>query len=105
GGGGAPGGRLGDLYDQPLLTEPAPGRYRLHDLLREHARALAAADDPAECDAAVTRLLDYYLHTALTAGRYFATWASTFRQPPPGSPPAQAPYRPDPRHAAPCRDS
>ena len=39
---------LGELYDQHLLTEPAPGRYQLHDLLREHARALAAADDPAD---------------------------------------------------------
>jgi hypothetical protein len=26
------------LYDQYLLTEPTPGRYRLHDLIREHAR-------------------------------------------------------------------
>jgi transcriptional regulator with XRE-family HTH domain len=58
---------LGELYDQHLTTEPAPGRYLLHDLLREHARALAAADDPAESDAAVSRLLDYYLHTALGA--------------------------------------
>ena len=58
------------LYDQHLLTEPAPGRYRLHDLLREHARALAATDDPAESDAATGRLLDYYLHTALAAGQH-----------------------------------
>ena len=43
---------LEGLYDQHLLTEPAPGRYRLHDLLREHARALAAADDPPTRDAA-----------------------------------------------------
>jgi hypothetical protein len=28
---------------------------------------LAAADDPADRDAAAGRLLDYYLHTALTA--------------------------------------
>ena len=41
---------LDELYDQHLLTEPAPGRYLLHDLLREHARALAAADDPAESE-------------------------------------------------------
>ena len=39
---------LDELYDQHLITEPAPGRYQLHDLLREHARALAAADDPAD---------------------------------------------------------
>jgi len=44
--------RLGELYDRHLITEPAPGCYRLHDLLREHARALAAADNPTESDAA-----------------------------------------------------
>jgi DNA-binding SARP family transcriptional activator len=59
---------LEGLYDQHLLTEPTPGRYRLHDLIREHARALAAADDPAAREAATGRLLDYYLHTALAAG-------------------------------------
>src|SRR5262249_38757131 len=36
--------QLDELYDHHLLTEPAPGRYLLHDLLREYARALAAAD-------------------------------------------------------------
>ena len=82
---------LDELYDQHLLAEPAPGRYQLHDLLREHARALAACEDPTESDAAVGRLLDYYLHTALAAGRYFDTWAITFRRPLPGHPPAQAP--------------
>jgi hypothetical protein len=34
------------LYDQYLLTEPAPGRYRMHDLIREHARALAGPRRP-----------------------------------------------------------
>jgi tetratricopeptide (TPR) repeat protein/transcriptional regulator with XRE-family HTH domain len=82
---------LDELYDQHLLTEPAPGRYQLHDLLREHARALAAADDPADCDAAVDRLLDYCLHTALAAGRHFTPWPSAYRRPLPGHPPAQAP--------------
>ena len=85
---------LGELYDQHLLTEPAPGRYRLHDLLREHSRTLAAADDPADRDTAVTRLLNYYLHTALAAGRYFTPWASAYRRPPPGHPPADAPDLP-----------
>ena len=59
---------LEDLYDQYLLTEPAQGRYRLHDLLREHARALAARDDPGpDRDQATARLLDYYQHTAARA--------------------------------------
>jgi tetratricopeptide (TPR) repeat protein/transcriptional regulator with XRE-family HTH domain len=57
------------LYDQYLLAEPAQGRYRLHDLLREHARALASRLDPDEDrDAATGRLLDYYQHAAAAAG-------------------------------------
>ena len=36
---------LDDLYDQHLLGQPGRGRYRFHDLIREHARALAA-DEP-----------------------------------------------------------
>jgi tetratricopeptide (TPR) repeat protein/transcriptional regulator with XRE-family HTH domain len=85
---------LEELYGQHLLIEPAPGRYQLHDLLREHARILAAEDSPAESEAAIERLLDYYLHTALTAGRHFAPQAYVYRRPLPGSPPAQAPDLP-----------
>jgi tetratricopeptide (TPR) repeat protein/transcriptional regulator with XRE-family HTH domain len=82
---------LDELYDQHLLTEPGPGRYQLHDLLREHARALAATDDPAESDQTAGRLLDYYLHTALAAGRYFSTRASLYSSPAASRPPPQAP--------------
>jgi tetratricopeptide (TPR) repeat protein len=82
---------LDELYEQHLLAEPVPGRYQLHDLLREHARALAAAGNPAESDQAADRLLDYYTHTALAAGRHFGSWASASRRPPPGRPPAHAP--------------
>ena len=56
------------LYDQYLLTEPAPGRYRMHDLIREHARALADRLDPdRDRDLASGRLLDYYQHIAARA--------------------------------------
>jgi len=56
------------LYDQYLLTEPAQGRYQPHDLIREHARALAGRLDPEEeRDAAAARLLDYYQQTAAVA--------------------------------------
>jgi tetratricopeptide (TPR) repeat protein/transcriptional regulator with XRE-family HTH domain len=56
------------LYDQYLLTEPAQGRYRLHDLIREHARALAdRVDRDEDRDGAAARLLDYYQHTAAHA--------------------------------------
>jgi tetratricopeptide (TPR) repeat protein/transcriptional regulator with XRE-family HTH domain len=79
------------LYDQHLITEPARGRYRFHDLIREHARALAAAGDHAESDAAATRLLDYYLHTARAAGGHFPPWVTAEGPAPPGRPPASAP--------------
>jgi tetratricopeptide (TPR) repeat protein/transcriptional regulator with XRE-family HTH domain len=62
---------LDELYDHYLITEAVRGRYRMHDLIREHARSLAATDDPEECAAAVGRLLDYYLHAAAAAGRHF----------------------------------
>ncbi len=78
--------QLAELYEQHLITEPAPDRYQLHDLLREHARALAAADDPADSDTAVDRLLGYYLHTAAAGGVHFRSWARTYRHPPPGRP-------------------
>jgi tetratricopeptide (TPR) repeat protein/transcriptional regulator with XRE-family HTH domain len=84
--------RLDQLYDQHLITEPAPGRYQLHDLLREHAQILAAADDPAESDAATSRLLDYYLNAAVVAARHIATRAGPASDwLLPGRPPAHAP--------------
>jgi tetratricopeptide (TPR) repeat protein len=63
---------LATLYDHYLLVEPVHGRYRMHDLIREHARALAAADADADSNAAMDRLLDYYLDTARSADLYLA---------------------------------
>ena len=64
------------LYDQYLIAEPAQDRYRLHDLIREHARALAARLDPdRDRDDATTRLLDYYQHTAARADALIARQA------------------------------
>ncbi len=61
------------LYDQYLLTEPAQGRYRLHDLIREHARTLAERLDPdRDRKEAAARLLDYYQHTAALAAALIA---------------------------------
>lgn len=61
---------LDELYDHYLVDEPAPGRYLIHDLLGEHARALSAADPTSDRHAAVDRLLGYYLHTASVASRH-----------------------------------
>jgi tetratricopeptide (TPR) repeat protein/transcriptional regulator with XRE-family HTH domain len=64
------------LYDQYLLTEPAQGRYRMHDLIREHARALAGRLDPdRDREQATERLLDYYQHTAALADALIARQA------------------------------
>jgi tetratricopeptide (TPR) repeat protein/transcriptional regulator with XRE-family HTH domain len=61
------------LYDQYLLTELTQGRYRMHDLIREHARALAGRLDPdRDRDGATARLLDYYHHAAARADALIA---------------------------------
>jgi hypothetical protein len=60
---------LETLYDQYLLTEVTHGRYRMHDLIREHARLLAGRLDPdPDRELATGRLLDYYEYTAARAG-------------------------------------
>ncbi|MET8942301.1 BTAD domain-containing putative transcriptional regulator [Streptomyces sp. NPDC004542] len=58
------------LVDTSLLESAAPGRYRFHDLVRLYARACAERDEQqrGERDAAMSRLLDFYLATA--AGVY-----------------------------------
>ncbi|WP_203924187.1 AfsR/SARP family transcriptional regulator [Rugosimonospora africana] len=58
---------LEDLVDHNLLLAHAPGRYRLHDLIRAHARTLAQRDPADERAATLDRLLHYYAHTAHTA--------------------------------------
>ncbi|MET9774834.1 BTAD domain-containing putative transcriptional regulator [Streptomyces sp. NPDC006367] len=57
---------LESLVDTSLLESAAPGRYRFHDLVRLYARACAERDEhpPTERDAALSRLLDFYLATA-----------------------------------------
>jgi tetratricopeptide (TPR) repeat protein/transcriptional regulator with XRE-family HTH domain len=51
-----------------LAAEHAPGRYRLHDMLRVYAAEQAAVHEPAtERQAAIQRVLDYYLHTSHAA--------------------------------------
>jgi tetratricopeptide (TPR) repeat protein len=65
--------QLDALYDHYLIAEPTRGRYRLHDLIGEHARALADHADPdRDRDGAVARLLDYYQYAAARAGALIA---------------------------------
>jgi len=59
---------LAELARVHLLTEPAPGRFALHDLLRDYAAEQAAArDGPAARHRAARRALDHYLYTAHAA--------------------------------------
>jgi tetratricopeptide (TPR) repeat protein len=91
---------LEDLYDQYLLTEPAHGRYRLHDLLREHARTLATRLDPGpDRDAAIGRLLDYYQHTAARADALIAPLTRPSRAANDSAVPAAVPALADPEQA------
>ena len=66
------------LYDHYLLSEPTPGRYRFHDLIGEHARALAAADTSSECTEATDRLLEYYLSTVRSGAGHLARRTPTY---------------------------
>jgi tetratricopeptide (TPR) repeat protein/transcriptional regulator with XRE-family HTH domain len=63
--------RLDDLFDQHLIAEPTSGRYRMHDLIRQHARALAANDNAEDREATVGRLMNYYVTAATSVGRHF----------------------------------
>ncbi|MFI5783917.1 ATP-binding protein [Nocardia sp. NPDC051570] len=66
--------KLESLYTDHLLDEPASGRYRLHDLLREYGRALADTEPGDDRTRAQHRLLDYYQDTATAADRWLARW-------------------------------
>jgi len=58
------------LAGSRLLDSPAPGRYRLHDLLRLFARELTAErHSDAERTAALTRVLRWYVASALRTDR------------------------------------
>jgi tetratricopeptide (TPR) repeat protein/transcriptional regulator with XRE-family HTH domain len=88
------------LYDQYLLTEPIRGLYRLHDLIREYARALGNRLDPdGDRDQATARLLDYYQHTAALADSLISRQATGNRSPADGHIPGAIPVLTDREHA------
>ncbi|HXS62582.1 MAG TPA: tetratricopeptide repeat protein [Streptosporangiaceae bacterium] len=83
---------LEQLAGCSLLEAASPGRYRMHDLLRAHARTVAATDPGDQRQAARARLFHYYQHTARRA----ATLTTLTPRPGPGGPaPAYAPPLPD----------
>ncbi|MEU8421659.1 BTAD domain-containing putative transcriptional regulator [Micromonospora sp. NPDC048835] len=81
---------LDELVDAHLVDEVQPGRYRLHDLLREYGRLLlAGAERQAERRAALERLLDHHLSITLAIARRIEAAGSR------RSIPADTPRRPD----------
>ncbi|WP_431880362.1 BTAD domain-containing putative transcriptional regulator [Micromonospora marina] len=80
---------LDELVDAHLVEEVEPGRYQLHDLIREYARTLGAGRETAdERRAAVGRLVDFHLQVTASIGRSLETGAeqSLFDLPEPARP-------------------
>ena len=88
---------LQDLVDHHLLSEPAAGRYQMHDLIRAYAHTQTTTLDPEpERELALDRLLHYYAHTAQTASHL----TNRFPRPASGGPaPAYMPDLSDPDSA------
>ncbi|MFF3689568.1 tetratricopeptide repeat protein [Streptomyces sp. NPDC002187] len=82
---------LEDLLDAHLVQQPVAGRYRLHDLVHQHARRAGAEQDPpAERERALGRMLDYYVHAAAAADAAMP-FLSPARPASAGRPPAELP--------------
>ncbi|WP_307871632.1 helix-turn-helix domain-containing protein [Micromonospora sp. U21] len=85
-----PSGRVGavleELVDAHLIQELAPGRYRMHDLIRLYAADIAADEEP-QADAALRRVLRHYLAQAVAHDR---TLPSPYRKEPSPGDPAKA---------------
>ncbi len=61
---------FGELVEANLVEEIREDRFRLHDLLRLHARQCTATDDTAaDRDDAQRRMLEWYLAAAMAADR------------------------------------
>jgi transcriptional regulator with XRE-family HTH domain len=96
---------LGGLYDSYVLAEPTRGRYRMHDLIAEHARILVAADEATDRDAALDRLLSYYLHGSRTTSHQYTRRSPAGPPVMPDDPPGYAPDLSDPIDAATWMDA
>jgi DNA-binding SARP family transcriptional activator/tetratricopeptide (TPR) repeat protein len=78
------------LVTAHLVEQRAAGRYGFHDLLRLYAAERAdQEDDEAYRDAALGRLLDYYIARVTAAAAVL--YPTTLRLPPPTTAPAAAP--------------
>ncbi|MFI0939669.1 ATP-binding protein [Streptomyces sp. NPDC021020] len=74
---------LDDLVGTHLLEQTAPDRYQFHDLLRAYATDQARSEEsPEDRDAALHRLLTWYLHTADAAQGWISPSEDHLRLPP-----------------------
>jgi len=76
------GEQLEALYRDRLLEEPVYHRYRMHDLIRDYARALAATDPAGEREEAVGRVVGFYQDTATRAEACLARYPRPTAAPP-----------------------
>ncbi|MCL2581519.1 MAG: tetratricopeptide repeat protein [Streptosporangiales bacterium] len=60
---------LDALTDASLLEESPVGRYRMHDLVRLHAREQEVPDLPGGAEGVIRRSVNWYLHKAVAADR------------------------------------
>lgn len=60
---------LDALADTSLLTDSPDGRYRMHDLVRLHAREQESPSLPGGPDGVISRSVDWYLRQAVAADR------------------------------------
>ena len=75
---------VAELIRTQLLTERAPGRYTMHDLLRSYAsEQCLSTDDPAAIRAARARLLDAHLRWASAAAQVLEPFREPVDEPPP----------------------
>ncbi len=83
---------LRELARTHMVAEYLPARFTFHDLLRVYAAEAAERHDPEpERQAAAGRVLDHYLHTAMTASSRFSPGRSPLQLtgPRPGVLPAE----------------
>ena len=87
------GAALRELTRTHMVAEYLPARFTFHDLLRAYAADQCERHDPApERQAAMHRVLDHYLHTAMAAAQRFSPHRPPLRLAPalPGVLPADA---------------
>ncbi|MEV0675417.1 BTAD domain-containing putative transcriptional regulator [Actinosynnema sp. NPDC050436] len=75
---------LRGLVDASLVTQTSDGRFAMHDLVRDYAATTAREHLPEPTrQAALNRVVDFYLHTAHTAERLLHPHRTPIRLDPP----------------------